>query len=63
MPLPALATEAMLPVELAHTAGPVVMVALGTAAMGITLAGDVALHPPLLDTMTPRVTDPDLVAV
>jgi hypothetical protein len=57
------ATEAVLPVEPAHTEDAVVMVALGKAIIGITLFADVLLQPLLLVTVTVSVTDPDLVAV
>jgi hypothetical protein len=55
-------TEAVLPVEPAHTELVVVMVALGSATIGITLLADVLLQPLLL-VLTLSVTDPDLVAV
>ena len=56
-------TDAVLPVEPAHTGDAVVIVAPETATIATVLFPDEVLQPVLLVTVTESITDPDLVAV
>jgi hypothetical protein len=62
-PVPALATTAVLPDELAHTEAAAVMLATGYADMDIDLLPELALQPAALVTVTETVTVPDAPAV
>ena len=62
-PVPAVATDAVLPVDKEHTDEAAVIDAFGAAAIVIVFLADATLQPPLLVTVTDIVTVPDPPAV
>ena len=61
--MPALATDAVFPVEEVQTDAAAVMAAEGAPAIVTSFFADAVLQPLLLVTVTDKVTDPDPLAV
>jgi hypothetical protein len=62
-PVPALATDAVLPDDLAHTEVVAVILAIGYADIVIVLLPELALQPVAFVTVTDIATEPDEPAV